>query len=137
MFKNKTFKYSLLIKLLFSLALYPCALANQSIPLKSGERAPVDGVLMDAEAANQVKTGLLERDLYKELSDSQTHSIDLLKQNMIYSEDKVNKLLDQNDKLSEQLKNSQSFTNLERIGLVLLGIVITVGAGVALKSVAK
>ncbi len=126
-------KYLLLLSLLF----YSPALANTSVALDKDQKAPFAGVLMDPEMANSVKSGLLERDLYKEITESQAHSIDLLKQNSTYSEDKVTKLLAQNDKLSEQLQSAQSLNTWEKVGLVLLGVAVTVGAGVALRAASK
>ncbi len=123
--------------LLLSLALYSPALADTSVALDQNQKAPFAGVLMDPEAANKVKAGLLERDLYKEITESQTHSIDLLKQNVSYSEDKVNKLLEQNDKLSERLQSAQSTSTFEKVGLFVLGIAATIGAGLAIKSISK
>lgn len=133
----KLFKYSIIIKLLYSLALYPTALADTSVALDKDQKAPFAGILMDQEKANSVKIGLLERDLYKELSESQNRSIGLLKQNMTYSEDKVNKLLEQNDKLSERLQSAQGMNTWERIGFFVLGIAATVGAGLAIRSISR
>jgi hypothetical protein len=129
-------KKILLLTLLFSLA-YPPALADQAVPLDKDQKAPFAGVLMDPEKANSVKVGLQERDLFEEITKSQAHSIDLLKSNNALNEDKVNKLLEQNDKLSESLRSAQSLNNWERIGLVVLGVVMTAAAGYAIKQVAK
>ena len=131
------FKKALLFKLLYSLALYPCALADQAVGLDKDQKAPFAGVLLDAEKANSVKVGLQELDLYKAITESQAKSIDLLKQNESYNQNKVNILLEQNDKLAESLRSSQSLNSWERIGLVLLGVAVTVGAGVAIRSATK
>lgn len=121
------------LSLIFSLSASNCYADTDVVELQPNQLAPFHGLLFTPEKANSIKAQLLDGDLYKQLSESQQHSIDILKQNMDLSEKKVSMLLDQNDKLSESLKSAQGMNNLERIGLVLLGVVMTVGAGVAIK----
>lgn len=130
-------KKFLLIKLIYTLALFPRALADTATPVEKNQPAPYAGILMDQEKSNSVKIGLQERDLFEQIVTSQTKSIELLKQNNTYSENKVNILLEQNDKLSERLQNAQSLSTFEKVGLFVLGIAATVGAGLALKSISK
>lgn len=92
---------------------------------------------MDQEKSNLIKNQLQERDLFEKIIASQTTSINLLRQNGEYSEKKVGLLLDQNDKLAERLQSAQGLNNWERLGLVVLGIAMTVGAGYAIKQVTK
>lgn len=125
------------ISLIFSLIANNSYAATDVVELQQNEMAPFHGLLFTPEKANAMKAHLLDGDLYKQLSDSQQHSIDLLKQNMDLSEKKVSMLLEQNDKLSETLKSAQGMNNLERIGLVVLGVVMTVGAGLAVRKVAQ
>lgn len=115
----------------------PRAVADQAIQIKAGEPAKFDGILMDQEKSNKVKIGLDERDLFEQIVNSQTKSIQLLKDNNTYSENKVNLLLTQNDSLAERLQASQGLNNWERIGLVVLGIAMTCGAGLAIRSLSK
>lgn len=126
-----------IIALLVLLAFIPRAVADQATALEKGQPAPYAGVLLDTEKANKTKIGLQERDLFEQIVNSQTKSIELLKQNNTYAENKVNLLLTQNDKLAEQLQSSQSFNTFERIGLIVLGVALTVGAGYALKGISK
>lgn len=111
--------------------------ADQLIPIKKGEVAAFDGALADVERLNTIKSGLQERDLYKQITESQQKSIDLLKQNDSYSETKVTMLLKQNDDLEKSLQSSQSMNSWEKIGLVTLGVLMTVGAGVAARNLLK
>lgn len=107
------------------------------LSLNKGDNAPFAGLLFSIEKSNAIKAQLVQLDLYKELSDSQQKSIDFLKANQELEEKKVNTLLEQNDKLSEQLKSTQSFNNWERIAIFTLGIIATVGAGFAIKAASK
>lgn len=130
---NKIVKSFIIIKLIESIALYPVALGNEAVEIRKGETAKFDGVLLDVEKSQQVKIGLQERDIFKQIVDSQAKSIDLLKQNDSYNDQKVSKLLEQNDKISEQLRSAQGMNTLERIGLFTLGVIATVGAGLIVK----
>jgi hypothetical protein len=123
--------------LLISLILAPRSSADQAVGIDKGQPAPFSGVLMDQEKANAVKIGLQERDLYKQIVDSQSRSLDLLKQNNTYAENKVNLLLEQNDKLAERLQSAQSLNNWERVGLVILGMAFVLGGAYAVKGISK
>jgi hypothetical protein len=124
----------LLVLFLISSLLCPRALA-ESVALDKDQKAPFAGVLMDPETANKTKIGLLERDLYKELSDSQGKSISILKENIGLHESSKEKLLEQLDRSSEALKSAQSFNSLERIGLILLGAALVVAGGYIVKGI--
>ncbi len=129
----RSFKTLIIISLIFSNSCF----ADKAIEMKENDKAPFAGVLMDPEMANSVKSGLLERDLYKEITESQAHSIDLLKQNNTYEEEKVQKLLTQNDLLSERLQSAQSMSTFEKVGLFVLGVAVTIGAGIMVRNVSK
>lgn len=132
----RSFK-TLILSLIFSLSVSNCYADTDIVELQPNQLAPFHGLLFTPEKANSIKAQLLDGDLYKQLSESQQHSIDILKQNMDLSEKKVSMLLDQNDKLSESLKSAQGMNNLERIGLVVLGVVMTVGAGLAIRKASQ
>lgn len=132
---------TLILLLVLSLALGPRSLAQTPSPtpsgkataMKAGDIAKYDGVLLDADKANFVEQQVKQNELYKEIIDSQSKSIDLLKENETYDANKVSLLSNQNDQLAEQLQKTQGMTNWERIGLVALGVVMTIGAGLAIR----
>lgn len=111
--------------------------AEDTVLIEKEQKAPFAGILFSLPKANEIRGQLLERDLYKELSDSQQKTIQLYKSNNELSESKVNMLLEQNDKLSASLRSSQSLNTWECVGLFTLGILATVGAGLAIRSLNK
>lgn len=126
------------ILLIFLTSVNNCyAGSTDVVELQPDQLAPFHGLLFTIEKASEMKGQLLERDLYKELSNSQQHSIDLLKVNSDLSEKKVNILLEQNDKIAENLRSAQGMTNLERFAFFALGVLATVGAGLTIKNITK
>lgn len=111
--------------------------AEDAIQLKKGDPAPFSGVLTSVEHSKLIAVRLIERDTYKALSESYQKTSDLYKINSELSDKKVNTLLDQNDKLSEQLKNSQSISDVQKFLMFGLGIVTTIGAGFLVHEIAK
>ena len=111
--------------------------ADTSVILKKSDLAPFAGVLMDEEKASKIHTQLLERDLYQELSDSQQKTINLYKSNQTLEDAQIKTLIDQNDKLSQAVQSAQGMSEFEKIGLFALGVVATIGAGLAVQHLSK
>lgn len=110
---------------------------DNAVYLQKDERTPFAGILTTFEHSKVIAVRLIERDTYKALSESYEKSMDLYKTNVDLSEKKVNMLLEQNDNLSIQLKNSQSMTDLQKFLMFGLGIITTVGAGLLVHEIAK
>jgi hypothetical protein len=111
--------------------------AEDVISLEKDQKAPFSGVLFSPEKANEVKRKILERDLYKELSESQDRTISLYKSNSELADKKLDLLTTQNDKLAVALKDAQGMNTLERVALFALGVLATVGAGIAITRLAR
>lgn len=89
--------------------------------------------IFSPEKAKSVRDRLIDGETNLKLNESLTKSLDLYKLNEQIQQNKVNLLLEQNDKLVQRLGESQSLNNWERFGLFILGIGATVGAGIAIK----
>lgn len=111
--------------------------ANDAVYLQKDERAPFSGILTTVEHSKVISTRLLERDTYKALSESYQKTLEFYKINNELTEKKVNILLEQNDNLSLQLKDSQSLSDLQKFLMFGLGIIATVGAGLLVNEIAK
>ena len=127
----------LITLLMLSLTFSTSVRANTSTPLTQGQAAPFTGLLLDSEKAAEVHVQLLERDLYKELSDSQSTEITAFKQNDLLQTQKESILLDQNTKLANQLQEVDHVNNVERILIFTLGVAATILAGSLINTIAK
>lgn len=111
--------------------------ANTSVSLTKDQPAPFAGVLMDGEKAAEVHVQLLERDLYKELSESYITDINTRKQNDVLVQQKISLLQDDNTKLADQLRSVDKVNNVERILIFTLGVAATILAGSLINQIAK
>ena len=111
--------------------------AEDAVYVQKDERAPFSGVLTTVEHSKVIATRLIEGDTYKALTESYQKTLELYKSNGELSEKKVNILLEQNDKLSEQLKSSQSLNDFQKALLFGIGVVTTIGAGLLVHEIAK
>lgn len=92
-----------------------------------------DSWVFSPEKAKSVRDKLIDGETNLKLNESLTKSIELYKSNDQIQQNKINLLLEQNDKLAVRLNDSQSLNSWERFGLFVLGIAATVGAGIAIK----
>lgn len=106
--------------------------ANEAISVKKGEPAKYDGTLMDKEMSEQVRDDLIEKDALEKINKSQEKQILLYKSNEIVYNEQKSLLLNQNTDLIKTLNTTRSTTTIEKVGLILLGIGLTVGAGWAI-----
>lgn len=92
-----------------------------------------DSWVFSPNKAKEVRDKLIDLDTYQKLNESLNRSIELYKKNEVINDNKINLLLEQNDTLAKNLMAERTVGNWERFGYVLLGIVMTVGAGFAIK----
>lgn len=96
-----------------------------------------DSWVFSPEKAKSVRDKLIDLETTSKINESLQKSIELYKSNDQIQQNKINLLLEQNDKLAVRLHDSQSLNNWERFGLFMLGIAATVGAGLAIKKVSQ
>lgn len=111
--------------------------ADTSVSVNKDQPAPFAGVLMDGEKAAKVHVQLMERDLYKELSDSYQTDVDKRKTNDVLTQQKISLLQDDNTKLADQLRSVDKVNNVERILIFTLGIAATILAGSLVNKISK
>ena len=109
----------------------------QVISLPQGIKAPYTGILFPVEKAQTMQIELMELDKYKELANEYDQDKVLYKKSIDYEEKKVNTLLDQNDKLIQQVKKSEGMTTWEKVAFFGLGAVATIAAGIGFAEASK
>ena len=115
-----------LLPLLISLTIVSNSLyAGDAVFLEKDKAAPFDGVLLPQDKALAIKQMTLEHDTYLLMNQSLEKSLSLQKNIIQSQDDKVNILLQQNDKLAKSLGDERSMSNWERIGFFALGAVLT------------
>jgi hypothetical protein len=121
-------KLSLLLTLTLSISLTSSSKA-ETVLLEKGNPAPYTGFLLDKETAQLSRVKIIEGEEAKKLNLSYEKSIQKYQSNELLYQTQVQTVLEQNDKLSRSLRDSQGMGTWERIGWFVGGIVIT-GAAV-------
>lgn len=102
------------------------AYAEDAIYLNKDQKAPYSGYLLDEETVKGLRNAAIDRDLYKNLNDSNQKSLALERSNGELKDKKIDLLLAQNDNLAKTAYSNQSLSTWEKIGYIGLGMVITV-----------
>ena len=108
--------------------------AADAVLLMEGDRAPFTGLLMTQDKANEVKVQLLERDTYKLLNISYESSLSLMNSNIKLKDEQLDLAINQNTKLSQQLREQKDFNSWERFAWFALGVL---GTSIAVYGVQK
>ena len=124
--------------LILILACNTCFAADpDAVALNKNDPAPFSGVLLSNDKANQLKNTSIERDEYKLINDSLTRSVKLYRDNETIYDNKVNVLLQQNDKLAVSLYDARQTTMWEKFGYFFLGVAATTAAVYGVKKVTQ
>ena len=108
--------------------------ADEAIVINKGQAAPFTGLLLTEEKANTVYNDLNK---YKLLNESLEKTVVLYKQNEDLYDKKITVLLEQNDKLAENLQQARSTSNWEKVLWFTLGF-FSVGLGIyGVKTITK
>lgn len=99
--------------------------ADKVYLLEKGTEAPFKGYLFPEEKALNLRKELVELDGLKALEKSYLRSIDLYKLNEDRYNNKINILLEQNDKLSTSIINSEKRSEWENRIWFIMGIGVT------------
>lgn len=110
------------------------AVAEEAIVLNQGQPAPYTGLLLDQNKANELYTDLNN---YKLLNNSLEKSVKLYLDNEDLYNKKINMLLEQNNKLADNLNKVRSSSDWEKVLWFGLGF-FSVGLGIyGVKAVTK
>lgn len=110
------------------------ALADQSVNINKGEKAPYTGVLLDQEKAEKLRDELIEKDALVKTNESLNKSIILYKSNEEILSGQKDMLLKQNISLTETLNDTRTTSDLVKVGYFVLGVAVT---GLAVYGAAK
>lgn len=99
--------------------------ADDAIYLNQNEKAPYSGYLLPEGKIKELRNNTIERDGLKAINDNLTQQLSLEQKNNSLKDDKVNLLLEQNDKLAKAAYAERELNTWEKIAFFTGGIVIS------------
>lgn len=115
----------MLISVISSLTWSQFSYADDAIYLNQNDKAPYSGYLLSEDKVKELRNNTIERDGLKTINDSLTKSLTLEQQNNSLKDQKVNLLLDQNDKLAKSAYADRELNTWEKVAYFVGGIVVT------------
>lgn len=99
--------------------------ADDAIYLNQNDKAPYSGYLLSEDKIKELRNNTIERDGFKAINDSLTKQLSLVQQDSSLKDQKVNLLLDQNDKLAKTAYADRELNTWERVAYFVGGVLIT------------
>jgi hypothetical protein len=121
--KLKTKYCSFLTAILISLS--QISYAQDAVFLNKGQTSPFPGYLLPAGKVEQFQNDELQLSLLKTNNDSLTKSLTLEQQNSALKDQKVNLLLDQNNKLASAAYTERELNVWEKVAWFAGGVIAT------------
>jgi hypothetical protein len=122
--KHKLKYYSFLTLLLISLAVRT-SYAQDSVFLNKNQAAPFPGYLLPAGKVEELQNDVIELNTLKQTNDSLQKSLTLEQQDSALKDQKVNLLLDQNNKLASAAYTERELTVWEKVAYFAGGVIVT------------
>ena len=116
---------------LIILTLASNSLAQNAFPLRKGEPAPTDGILLTPEEANRVRVRDIELDLRKKENELLIDVSGKMKEQVDIMEKRVDFYQDKNMDLSKRVEDLASDNFWEKTVWFILGVGATIGVGYA------
>lgn len=111
--------------------------SDEVVVLEKGTSAPYTGYLFPKETAQKTRIKLIEGEEAKKLNESYVRSIEIYRKNEELNNQKVNILLEQNDKLSRSLTDAREMTAFEKIAWFVGGVLVSGAAVYGASKLAK
>jgi hypothetical protein len=130
-------KKMLKIFLTFSMILSTKSNAESTVFIEKDTPAPFSGYLFTEQAGKELKLKLVDLEYFKQLSTSLQNQVDLYVKIDLKTQEKLNVLSTQNDKLAQTAYNASSLNAWEKGGYFLLGVAAAILAAFAVKQVVR
>lgn len=99
--------------------------SESSIYLNKGDKSPYNGYLLPQSEVIQLRNNTIERDGLKTINSSLTQQLSLEQQDNKLQTDKINLLLDQNDKLDKAAYQERELNTWEKVAWFVGGVLAT------------
>jgi len=99
--------------------------AEDAVYLNQNDKAPYSGYLLPQDKLIELRNNTFERDALKGQNDSLNRSLALQNDIIGHKDEQLKLYSDQNDKLAQTAYRAENMSNLEKLGFIGLGILLT------------